>query len=311
MLLVSGNANPQLSKKIAVCLGTPLVDPQIIRFANGEIYCELEQNVRGAHVFVIQTLSHPVNDNLMELLIIMDALKRASAASIIAVLPHYAYARQDRKSSPRTPISAKLVADLLTVAGASRVITMDLHTDQIQGFFNIPFDNLYASPILIDYIKKHLLKEKTILVAPDMGSAERVRHYAEKCGTDMALIDKRRKGKNLAQAMNVVGDVQGKECVVIDDIIDTAGTLLEACKSLRKNGATKVYAAATHGILSSPAFERISTSKNLDQVITTDTIPLSSQWHSLEKIKILSVSELLSKAIDFTFNHHSISSLFR
>ena len=310
IVLVSGNSNPALTKKISDYLDVPLVDPQLVRFANGEIFCEIEKNVRGADVFVIQSTCTPVNDTLMELLIMIDALKRASASSITAVISHYGYARQDRKVSPRTPISAKLVADLLTVAGAKRVITMDLHAGQIQGFFNIPFDNIFASPVIMNFIKQELMSENTIFVSPDAGGVERVRHYAKKLKADIAMIDKRRTGKNVAKAMNVVGDVKGKECIIIDDMIDTAGTLVEACKALKDNGATKVYACATHAIFSNPAIERISTSPELDKVIVTDTIPLSKEALAEPKIVLLSAAELLAKAIHRTFNNDSVSSLF-
>lgn len=310
IVLVSGTSNPNLAKQISDFLDVPLVDPQLIRFANGEIFCELEKNVRGADVFVIQSTCTPVNDNLMELLIMIDALKRASANSITAVIPHYGYARQDRKVSPRTPISAKLVADLITVAGATRVITMDLHAGQIQGFFNIPFDNIYASPVLIDYIKSQVMTDKTIFVSPDAGGVERVRHYAKKVKCEIAMIDKRRTGTNVAKAMNVVGDVQGRECIIIDDMVDTAGTLVEACKALKEHGATRVVACATHPVFSDPALDRIEASEELDEIIITDTIPLSLRGQQISKIRVLSTAELLSKAIHRTFNHDSVSSLF-
>lgn len=310
IVLVSGTSNPNLAKQISDFLDVPLVDPQLIRFANGEIFCELEKNVRGADVFVIQSTCTPVNDNLMELLIMIDALKRASANSITAVIPHYGYARQDRKVSPRTPISAKLVADLITVAGATRVITMDLHAGQIQGFFNIPFDNIYASPVLIDYIKSQVMTDKTIFVSPDAGGVERVRHYAKKVKCEIAMIDKRRTGTNVAKAMNVVGDVQGRECIIIDDMVDTAGTLVEACKALKEHGATRVVACATHPVFSDPALDRIEASEELDEIIITDTIPLSPRGQQISKIRVLSTAELLSKAIHRTFNHDSVSSLF-
>lgn len=310
IVLVSGTSNPSLSREISEFLDVALVDPQIVRFANGEIYCEIEKNVRGADVFVLQSTCTPVNDNLMELLVCIDALKRASASSITAVMPHFGYSRQDRKASPRTPISAKLVADLLTVAGATRVITMDLHAGQIQGFFNIPFDNIFASPVLLDYIKKEIHGPKSIFVSPDAGGVERVRHYAKKLDSDIAMIDKRRTGRNVAKAMNIIGDVQGKECIIVDDMIDTAGTLIEACKALKDHGATKVFACATHPIFSGPAIERISSSTELDQVIVTNTIPLSNLAKGVDKIKCLSVAELLAKAIHRTFNNDSVSSLF-
>lgn len=310
IVLVSGTSNPALSQKISEFLDVPLVDPQLVRFANGEIFCEMEKNVRGADVFVIQSTCTPVNDNLMELLIMIDALKRASANSITAVIPHYGYARQDRKVSPRTPISAKLVADLITVAGASRVITMDLHAGQIQGFFNIPFDNIYASPVLMSHIEKDLVTERTIFVSPDAGGVERVRHYAKKLKCEIAMIDKRRTGKNVAKAMNVIGDVEGKECIIIDDMVDTSGTLIEACKTLKEHGATRVVACATHPVFSDPAIERIMESQDLDEIVVTDTIPLAEKAKSVSKIKVLSTAELLSKAIHRTFNHDSVSSLF-
>ena len=310
IVLVSGNSNKELASRISDFLDVALVDPQLVRFANGEIFCEVEKNVRGADVFVIQSTCPPANDNLMELLIMIDALKRASASSITAVIPHYGYSRQDRKVSPRTPISSKLVADIITVAGATRVITMDLHAGQIQGFFNIPFDNIYASPVLLNYIKNEIYTENSIFVSPDAGGVERVRHYAKKLKTDIAMIDKRRTGKNVAKAMNIVGDISGKECIIIDDIIDTAGTLIEACRALRENGATKVYACATHPVFSEPALTRIQECPDLTQVIVTDTIPLTPEGEKVEKIKVLSTAEILAKAIHRTFNNDSVSSLF-
>jgi ribose-phosphate pyrophosphokinase len=310
IVLVSGSSNPSLSNQISDFLDVPLVNPQIVRFANGEIFCEIEKHVRGADVFIIQSTSLPVNDNLMELLIMIDALKRASASSITAVMPFYGYARQDRKSAPRTPISAKLVADLLTVAGATRVVTMDLHAGQIQGFFNIPFDNIFASPVILNYIKKEIISENTLFVSPDAGGVERVRFFAKKLNSDIAMIDKRRTGKNIAEAMNVIGNVNGKECIIIDDMIDTAGTLVQACKALRSNGATKIYACATHPVFSDPAIKRIAECAELDRVIVTDTIPLTEEAKACSKIVVLSTAELLSKAIHRTFNNDSVSSLF-
>ncbi len=310
IVLVSGSASKILSTKISEFIDVPLVDPQLVRFANGEISCEIEKNVRGADVFVIQSTVNPVNDNLMELLIMIDALKRASATSITAVMPHYGYSRQDRKVSPRTPISAKLVADLLTVAGATRVITMDLHAGQIQGFFNIPFDNIYASPVILRHIMDHLQSENIIAVSPDSGGVERVRHYAKKMRCELAMIDKRRTGVNIAKAMNIVGDVKNKDVVIIDDMIDTAGTLIESVKALKDNGANKIYACATHPVFSHPAITRINECKDLDGVIVTDTIPLSPEGEKIEKILVLSTAELLAKAIHRTFNNDSVSSLF-
>jgi ribose-phosphate pyrophosphokinase len=310
MVLVSGTSNPSLSKKISEFLDVPLVNPQLRRFANGEIYCEIEKNVRGADVFVIQSTCAPVNEHLMELLIIVDALKRASANSITAVVPHYGYSRQDRKSAPRTPITAKLVADMMTIAGCSRVVTMDLHAGQIQGFFSIPFDNIFASPVILDYIEKNLDVSNLITVSPDAGGVERVRFFAKKLNLDLALIDKRRTGPNVAQAMNVIGDVNGKDCIIIDDMIDTAGTLVQAAKALRNNGAKKIYAAASHPVFSDPAIQRLSECTEIEAVIVTDTIPLSENARKLDKIKVVTTADILAKAIHRTFNHDSVSSLF-
>ena len=310
IVLVSGTSNKNLSLKISKHLDIDLVDPQLVKFANGEIFCEIEKNVRGADVFVLQSTIPPVNDNLMELLIIVDALKRASAASITAVVPHFGYARQDRKVSPRTPITAKLVADLLTVAGVTRVITMDIHAGQIQGFFNIPFDNIYASPILVKYISENIIHDNLTMVAPDAGGVERARYFGKKLKTDIAMIDKRRTGKNIAKAMNVVGDVRGKSCIIIDDMIDTGGTLVEACNALKAEGAEAVYACATHPVLSDPAYKRINECEALTRVIVTDTIPLKEELNDKNKIIVLSTAELLGKAIYRTFNNDSVSSLF-
>ena len=310
IVLVSGSSSKQLSHKIGKHLDIDLVDPQLVRFANGEIFCEIEKNVRGADVFVIQSTIPPVNDNLMELLITVDALKRASAASITAVIPHFGYARQDRKVSPRTPITAKLIADLLTTAGVTRVVTMDIHAGQIQGFFDIPFDNIYASPILVDYISQNIPSENLVMVAPDAGGVERARFFGKKLKTDIAMIDKRRTGKNIAKAMNVVGSVEGKVCVIIDDMIDTAGTLIEACTALKNEGAEAVYACATHPVFSGPAYKRINDCDALSQVIVTDTIPIDETQNGKNKIVALSTAELLGKAIYRTFNNDSVSSLF-
>ena len=310
IVLVSGSSNPLLAYKISEILDIVPVNPQIVKFANGEIFCEIESTVRGADIFIIQSTSTPANDNLMELLITIDALKRASAASITAVIPHYGYSRQDRKASPRSPISAKLVADLLTVAGATRVMTMDLHAGQIQGFFNIPFDNIYASPVFLKYMKENILNENTICISPDSGGVERVRHYAKKLKVDLAMIDKRRVAKNVAKAMNIVGDVSGKECVLIDDIVDTAGTLVEACNALKDQGAVKIYACITHPVLSDPAIERLVACKELDQLIVTDTITLTKKAQSISKIKVLSTADILAKAIQRTFKNVSLSPLF-
>ena len=310
IVLVSGSSNLELSKNISTNLDVGLIDAQLRKFANGEIHCMIEKNVRGADVFVLQSVCTPVNDNLMELLIMMDALKRASANSITAVIPHYGYARQDRKVSPRTPITAKLVADLLTVAGANRVITMDLHAGQIQGFFNIPFDNIFAFPVILDYLIHKTDSSKIMCVSPDTGGVERVREYAKKLKCDIALIDKRRTGPNVAKAMNVVGDVKGKDLIIIDDMIDTAGTLVEAARVLKSEGCGKIIACATHAIFSDPAIERISSCEEISEVVVTDTIPLSEKARTCPKITVLSTAELLARAIHRTFNHDSVSSLF-
>jgi ribose-phosphate pyrophosphokinase len=260
---------------------------------------------------VIQSTCRPVNDTLMELLIMVDALKRASAKEITAVIPYYGYARQDRKVAPRTPISAKLVADLLTSAGATRVVSMDLHAGQIQGFFDIPFDNLFSSPVILNYLQKEIphSKDELVLVSPDAGGVERARAYAKRLDASVAMIDKRRVGPNVAKAMNIVGDVDGKIAVILDDMIDTAGTLTEAVSAVFDHGAKKVVAAATHGVLSGPAVERIMASK-LEQVIVTDTIPLSAEAQSCKKIVQLSVADLLAEAIYRIHNYDSVSSLF-
>ena len=310
IVLVSGSSNQALAKSISNHLDVPLVDPQLRRFANGEIFCEIEKNVRGADVFVIQTLSSPVNDHLMELLVMSDALKRASAASITALVPHYGYSRQDRKASPRTPITAKLVADVMTVAGATRVITMDLHAGQIQGFFDIPFDNIFASPVILQDIRERIPSKNMMMVSPDAGGVERCRWFAKRLNTDIAMIDKRRTGPNVAQAMNIVGDVKGKDVVIIDDMIDTAGTLVEASKTLKKHGANSISCYATHGVFSGPAAERLAKASDLERVVVTDTIPLSTEMQKVDRVQVLSVAEILSKAIHRTFNHDSVSSLF-
>ncbi len=310
IVLVSGSSNPTLSREISESLDVPLVNPQLRRFANGEIYCEIEKNVRGADVFIIQSTCFPANENLMELLIIMDALKRASASSITAVMPHYGYSRQDRKVSPRSPITAKLVADLLTTAGATRVITMDLHAGQIQGFYDIPFDNIYASPVFLKFMKQNLPLENLVCISPDSGGVERVRHYAKKLNCDLGLIDKRRTAPNVAKAMNVIGEVKGRDVVIIDDMVDTAGTLVQAAEALKKEGAQRIFCCATHGVFSGPALTRIAECEALEQIIVTDTIPLTDEGKKLKKIKVLTTSDILSKAIHRTFNHDSVSSLF-
>ncbi|MBC7691178.1 MAG: ribose-phosphate pyrophosphokinase [Methylotenera sp.] len=309
-VILSGNANRPLAEKICKKLGKPLGRADVRRFSDGEVFVEIGENVRGRDVYVIQTTSRPANDTLMELLIMIDALKRASAKEITAVIPYYGYARQDRKVAPRTPITAKLVADLLVAAGATRVVSMDLHAGQIQGFFDIPFDNLYSAPVIVDYIRETMPDTTNlVMVSPDAGGVERARAYAKRLDCAVAMIDKRRSGPNVAKAMNVVGDVAGKHALILDDMIDTAGTLTEAASAVLKMGAIKVSAAATHGVLSGPAIERIIASE-IEQVIITDTVPLSPEAEASGKIIQLSVADLLAEAIYRIHNYDSVSNLF-
>ncbi len=311
-VLLSGNSNRPLAQKICERLGKPLGQVDSRRFSDGEIFVEIKENVRGRDVYIIQSTCAPANDSLMELLIYIDALKRASAKEITAVIPYYGYARQDRKVAPRTPISAKLTADLLTAAGATRVVSMDLHAGQIQGFFNIPFDNLFSSPVILRYLRTELLKDlgtDVVMVSPDAGGVERARAYAKRIDASVAMIDKRRIGPNVAKAMNIVGDVKGKTALILDDMIDTAGTLIQAANAVLDHGAIRVYAAATHGVFSGPAIDRIQNSR-IEKVIITDTIPLSDAASKCDKIVQLSVSELLAEAIYRIHNYDSVSSLF-
>lgn len=309
-VILSGNANRPLAQKICDKLGKPLGRAETRRFSDGEVFVEVGENVRGRDVYVIQSTCRPANDTLMELLIMIDALKRASAKEITAVVPYYGYARQDRKVAPRTPISAKLVADLFASAGATRVVSMDLHAGQIQGFFDIPFDNLFSSPVILEYLLKEMPKgDDVVMVSPDAGGVERARAYAKRLNCTVAMVDKRRTGPNVAKAMNVVGDVQGKTAVILDDMIDTAGTLTEAAHAVLQQGARKVYAAATHGVLSGPAIERIAGS-SIERVIVTDTIPLSTEGGACGKVIQLSVADLLAEAIYRIHNYDSVSSLF-
>jgi len=306
--LFTGNANPDLAGKICDQLHQPLGDALVRQFSDGEIMVEISENTRGADAFVIQPTCKPGNDNLMELLILIDALKRASAWRITAVIPYFGYARQDRKVAPRAPITAKLVADLITVAGASRVLTMDLHAGQIQGFFNIPVDHLYASPVLLGYLHRIDLGE-TVIVSPDAGGVERARAFAKRLGAGLAIIDKRRTGPNISQAMNIVGDVKGKAAIVIDDMIDTGGTLVEGLKALQKAGAGPLLACATHPVFSGSAVERLQDSP-AEKIVVTDSIPLSKEAQKCEKIIQLSVDELLAEAIRRIHDNESVSSLF-
>lgn len=309
-VILSGNANQPLAQKISDKLGKTLGHATVRRFSDGEVFVEINENVRGRDVYVIQSTCRPANDTLMELLIMIDALKRASAKEVTAVVPYYGYARQDRKVAPRTPISAKLVADLITAAGATRVVSMDLHAGQIQGFFNIPFDNLFSSPVILDYIKREIAPMGPLVyVSPDAGGVERVRAYSKRVEGSVAIVDKRRTGPNVAKAMNIIGDVKDKIAVIVDDMIDTAGTLTEAVHAVRDHGATRVFAVATHGVLSGPAIQRLKEA-DIEKVVVTDTVPLSEEARSCGKIVQLSVADLLAEAIYRIHNYDSVSSLF-
>ncbi len=309
-VILSGNANRPLTEKICERLGKPNGQIEIRRFSDAEIFVEIRENVRGRDCYVVQSTCRPVNDNLMELLVTIDALKRASAKEITAVIPYYGYARQDRKVLPRTPISAKLVADLVAAAGATRVVTMDLHAGQIQGFFDIPVDNLFSAPVILSHLKNlNFNPADLVIVSPDAGGVERARAYAKRLECGVAMIDKRRTGPNVAKAMNIIGEVEGKTAIIVDDMIDTAGTLIEGVNAILSHGGTAVYAAATHGVLSGPAVERISASP-IRQVIVTDTIPLSDSAQKCGKIVQLSVSDILAEAIHRIHNYDSVSQLF-
>lgn len=302
-------SNMPLSQAIVEDLGTTISEAEVRRFADGEIFVEIKESVRGLDCYVIQPTCHPVNDSLMELLIMVDALRRSSAASITAVIPYYGYARQDRKIQSRVPITAKLVADLLTAAGVTRVIALDLHAGQIQGFFNIPFDHLFAKPVLTDYIKEHYDTDKLVVVSPDAGGVERARAYAKRLNTSLAIIDKRRVRPNEAQAMNLIGDVDGMTAIIVDDMIDTAGTLVQSIHALLDKGASQVSAACTHGVFSGAAFERIRDCP-ITEVICTDTIPLPAAMAKLDKVTRLSVAPILAETIRRIRNRESVSSLF-
>ncbi len=303
-----GSANPLLAEEICRFLGMKLGQSELGRFSDGEIYFQILENVRGADVFVVQPCSHPVDYHLMQLLMMIDAFKRASAWRITAVMPYYCYARQDRKDKPRVPISAKLVADLLETAGASRALTLDLHAPQIQGYFNVPVDHLYASPVLVEYFKKKALGEFTV-VSPDAGGVERARFFAKRLDAPLAIVDKRRVDMNVAEVMHLIGEVKGRPALIIDDIIDTAGTLVNTVEALLKEGATKVYAAATHAVLSGPAVDRLCKSR-VEEVVVTNSIPLSAEAQQVKKIITLSVAELLARGIRSIHEETSISELF-
>jgi ribose-phosphate pyrophosphokinase len=306
--IIAGNSNPSLAQGIAGYLRLDLVNCDVKDFSDGEVFVQIHENVRGADVFVIQSTCPPVNDNLMELLVIIDALKRSSATRITAVVPYYGYARQDRKVQPRVPISAKLIADLITTAGADRLLTMDLHAGQIQGFFNIPVDNLFSTPVMIDYIRK-LNSQNLVIVSPDAGGVERARAYAKRLKATLSIIDKRRDAPNQSEVMNIIGDVEGKDVFIVDDIVDTAGTLSKAAHALKKAGAKRVYACCTHAVLSGSATEKIEQS-DIEQLIVTDTIPLSDSAKACKKIVVNSVADVVGETIHRINIAESVSSLF-
>ncbi|MBA3011819.1 MAG: ribose-phosphate pyrophosphokinase [Proteobacteria bacterium] len=306
--IFAGNSNPLLAERISEYLAKPLGRLKVNRFSDGETQVEIHENVRKREIYVIQSTCHPVNDNLVELLLLIDAFRRSSASRITAVIPYFGYSRQDKKVSPRVPISAKLVADLLDVAGVDRVITMDLHAGQIQGFFNVPVDNLYSAPIIIDDIRTRF-SENLVVVSPDAGGVERARAYAKRLNAGLAIVDKRRSAPNQAKAMAIIGDVQDKIAIIIDDMADTAGTLTEAAGVIRKEGAREVHAYCTHPVLSGPAIDRINNS-SLNSLVVTDTIPLSEEAKKCDKIKILSIAKLVGEAIMRSYRGDSVNSLF-
>lgn len=305
--LFTGNANPELAQKIADAIGIPLGKATVSTFSDGEISVNIEETVRGTDVFVIQPTNPPVNDNLMELLILIDALKRASAGRVTAVLPYYGYARQDRKAKARDPITAKLIADILTSAGADRILTMDLHAAQIQGYFDIPVDHLLGVPILVEYFKEKNIQD-LVVVSPDLGSVTRARNFANHLDAPIAIIDKRRPQANVAEVMNIIGDIEGKNVILIDDMIDTAGTITQGADALKKFGAKDVYACCTHPILSGPAIERIQNSA-IKELIVTDTVPLSEEKR-IDKIQVRTVAPVFGEAIQRIYKNISVSKLF-
>ena len=309
MKILSGTSNPKLSKEISKQLKLKLVNTNIKRFADGEIYIEINENIRGNSVFVIQSTSTPANDNLMELLLSIDALRRSSAKNITAVIPYFGYARQDRKVAPRTSISAKVVANLITNAGASRVVTVDLHAGQIQGFFDMPVDNLFTTPLFAKYIKKNFKNKKLICVSPDVGGVQRTRGLATRIKADLAIIDKRRPKPGQSKVMNIIGDVKGKTCVIVDDIIDSGGTIINAVDALKKEGAVEVYVFITHAVLSGDALDKIKSSK-IKKLIITDTIDISSKIKNNSKIEVISIASLMAEAIKRISNSTSVSDLF-
>ncbi len=307
--LFTGNAHKELAQEVAGYLGIPVGDATTTTFSDGEIMVRINENVRGTDVFVIQPTCMPVNYNIMEPLLMVDALKRASARRITAVIPYYGYARQDRKVQPRVPISAKLVADLITAAGTNRILTMDLHAAQIQGFFNIPVDNLYASPVLLNYVQKKYTSKKLVIVSPDAGGVERARSFAKMLQCSIAIIDKRREAVNVSQIMNVIGEVQKKDTIILDDMIDTGGTIIQAAVALTDKGARQVVAACTHAVLSGSSVKKVNNSA-LKELIVTNTIPFDSKKEQCKKLTVLSIAPLLGEAIKRIYEESSISSLF-
>ena len=305
-MLFSGTANPELAQEVSEYLEQPLSKAKITKFSDNEINVKIEESVRGKDVFILQPTSAPVNFNLMELLIMVDALKRSSARSITAVVPYYGYARQDRKAEPRVPISAKLVANLMETAGITRVVTVDLHASQIQGFFDVPVDNLYGAVLFNDYVKGKNLKNP-VVASPDIGGVARARYFAKTMGLDMVIVDKRREKANESEVMNIIGDVEGKDVIMIDDMVDTAGTMVKAASALKAKGATSVMACCTHPVLSGPAFERIENGE-LDELVVTNTIPIKN--NSCSKIKVLSTAKMLGEVIRRVYNNESVNSLF-
>ena len=310
MKLLSGNSNKPLSKNIAKYLKSKLVNSSIKNFSDGEIYVEINENIRGNSIFLIQSISSPANDNLMELLLCIDALKRSSAKNITAVIPYFGYARQDRKVAPRTSISAKLVSNLITKAGADRVVTVDLHAGQIQGFFDIPVDNLFATPIFARHVKKKIKSKNIICVAPDVGGTERARALGKLLNVGLAIVDKRRPKPGQSQVMNVIGDVKGKTCVIVDDIIDSGGTIVNAAKALKDRGAKDVYVYITHGVLSGDAINKIKKSI-IKKLVITDTIDNLGKTNKAKNIEVLSISNLMAEAIKRISNSTSVSDLFK
>ncbi len=309
MKLIAGTSNPLLAQEISKILKTPLTNIKIQRFSDNETFVEIDESVRGDDIFIIQSTSAPANDYIMELLIILDALKRASAKRITAVIPYYGYARQDRKPYSRTPISAKLVADILTSAGAHRVLTMDLHSGQIQGFFNIPVDNLFSTPVFEDYIKSKFEKDQFLVVSPDVGGLVRARALAKRLNSDLAIVDKRREKPGSSEVMNIIGNVDKKDCIIVDDIVDSAGTLCNAAKALMENGARSVRAFITHGVLSASAVEKVESS-DLSELYITDTISNASKLAKSSKIKVLPIAPIFAEAINRIATEQSVSSLF-